>query len=321
MATVVLVIVSLTALAMLPPTLSSVGVRLHRTQANPGSLHQHRLKLGRPTGALAMYGCFSSRMIEHRVLKKAGLGATPAIRHNGLDAAAASVSAAAGANMENHRFFKAIKGEEVDQIPIWLFRQAGPYLPEYNKYKRENNVSFLDIIRSPEHSSQVAMQPLERYGLDAAILFSDILTIAEGMGMELQFPPGKGMTVSNVLQGPSDIDSTLIMEPSSLHGFCPRCRVITLDKNIDVGEALGALEETAWVTGRRATVQGNLDPQLLLANSTREAITGAVESMIARVGKQATIANLGGGLMGKEDPDLVAHYVEEVRRLSRRRAE
>jgi len=97
--------------------------------------------------------------------------------------------------------------------------------------------------------------------------------------------------------------------------------VITLDKNIDVGEALGALEETAWVTGRRATVQGNLDPQLLLANSTREAITGAVESMIARVGKQATIANLGGGLMGKEDPDLVAHYVEEVRRLSRRRAE
>ena len=87
----------------------------------------------------------------------------------------------------DYRFLKACRGEPVDATPIWIMRQAGRYLPEYRAIRK--NVPFLELCKTPEVAAEVTIQPIDRLGVDAAILFSDILIIAEAMGLPLEFNP------------------------------------------------------------------------------------------------------------------------------------
>jgi len=89
------------------------------------------------------------------------------------------------------RFLRALRREPVDRTPIWLMRQAGRYLPEY-RATRAKAGSFLAMAKNPEIACEVTLQPLARYDLDAAILFSDILTVPDAMGLELYFVEGEG---------------------------------------------------------------------------------------------------------------------------------
>ncbi|MBQ0752846.1 MAG: uroporphyrinogen decarboxylase [Gammaproteobacteria bacterium] len=93
--------------------------------------------------------------------------------------------------LKNDRFLKALAREPVDRTPIWMMRQAGRYLPEY-RASRAKAGSFMDLCTNPDMACEVTMQPLERYPLDAAILFSDILTIPDAMGLGLYFETGEG---------------------------------------------------------------------------------------------------------------------------------
>jgi uroporphyrinogen decarboxylase len=88
----------------------------------------------------------------------------------------------------NTRFLDACWGKPVDRTPVWLMRQAGRYLPEYMRVR--SNCSFLDLCKTPELAAEVTIQPVDILGVDAAILFSDILTPVEPMGMALDFVPG-----------------------------------------------------------------------------------------------------------------------------------
>ena len=90
------------------------------------------------------------------------------------------------APLKNDRFLRALKREPVDMTPVWMMRQAGRYLPEY-RASREKAGSFMDLCTNPDLACEVTMQPLARYPLDAAILFSDILTIPDAMGLGLYF--------------------------------------------------------------------------------------------------------------------------------------
>ncbi len=93
--------------------------------------------------------------------------------------------------LKNDTFLRALLRQPTDYTPIWLMRQAGRYLPEYCA-TRERAQDFLTLCKSPSLATEVTLQPLARYDLDAAILFSDILTIPDAMGLGLYFAPGEG---------------------------------------------------------------------------------------------------------------------------------
>lgn len=115
----------------------------------------------------------------------------------------------------NDRFLKACLGEAVDQTPLWLMRQAGRYLPEYNA-TRARAGSFLGLAKNPAYATEVTLQPLDRYPLDAAILFSDILTIPDAMGLGLKFTTGEGPSFERPLRTEAAIKKLHVADMNQL---------------------------------------------------------------------------------------------------------
>jgi uroporphyrinogen decarboxylase len=106
--------------------------------------------------------------------------------------------------LKNDTLIRALLREPVDRTPVWIMRQAGRYLPEYLKTRAEAG-SFMNLCQTPELACEVTLQPLRRFDLDAAIVFSDILTIPDVMGMGLYFEEGKGPIFANPIKSAQDI--------------------------------------------------------------------------------------------------------------------
>jgi len=107
--------------------------------------------------------------------------------------------------LKNNLLLRALLRQPVDRTPVWIMRQAGRYLPEYLK-TRSDAGSFMQLCQTPELACEVTLQPLRRFDLDAAIIFSDILTIPDAMGLGLYFVTGEGPRFENPIQSASDID-------------------------------------------------------------------------------------------------------------------
>lgn len=114
--------------------------------------------------------------------------------------------------LKNDRYLRALLKQSVDATPVWMMRQAGRYLPEY-KATRAQAGDFMSLCRNAELACEVTMQPLRRFDLDAAILFSDILTIPDAMGLGLYFEAGEGPKFSNPVQSQADVDKIGIPDP------------------------------------------------------------------------------------------------------------
>ena len=106
--------------------------------------------------------------------------------------------------MKDSKFLRALNLQPNTTPPVWFMRQAGRYLPEYQKI-RKNYSNFLDMCKQPKTCAELALQPIDRFGLDASILFSDILTIPDALNLGLAFHEGEGPKFSNPISCPQDI--------------------------------------------------------------------------------------------------------------------
>lgn len=114
-------------------------------------------------------------------------------------------------NLQNDLFLRACKRQPVERTPIWIMRQAGRYLPQYRAVREKSD--FLTMCKTPELAAEVTIQPVDLIGVDAAILFSDILVIPEAMGMHLEMNEGKGPVFHNPIRTDEDAKRLKKIEP------------------------------------------------------------------------------------------------------------
>lgn len=126
--------------------------------------------------------------------------------------------------MSERKVLKVLNGQTVTPPPIWLMRQAGRYLPEYRE-TRKTAGSFLDLCYNPELATEVTLQPIRRFGLDAAILFSDILVIPDALDRNVSFSEGKGPAMDPIdVNGIDRLDAAnVIAHLSPVLRLCPAC--------------------------------------------------------------------------------------------------
>jgi uroporphyrinogen decarboxylase len=120
--------------------------------------------------------------------------------------------------LKNDRFLRALMRQPVDVTPVWMMRQAGRYLPEY-RATRAKAGGFMDLCTNPQLACEVTLQPLERFNLDAAILFSDILTVPDAMGLGLYFEEGEGPRFKKTVRTEADIAALPVVNPRKDLGY------------------------------------------------------------------------------------------------------
>ncbi|XP_023333308.1 uroporphyrinogen decarboxylase [Eurytemora carolleeae] len=114
----------------------------------------------------------------------------------------------------NDRLLRAARGESVDAAPVWVMRQAGRYLPEFREMRAE--ADFFKICQTPELACEITLQPIRRFELDAAIIFSDILVVPQALGMKVEMKPGVGPVFDKPLVNPGDIDRLTIPDVNTV---------------------------------------------------------------------------------------------------------
>ncbi len=130
--------------------------------------------------------------------------------------------------IKNDLFLRALKGETVDRPPVWMMRQAGRYLPEFMELRKKYD--FFTRCQTPELASEITVQPIRRYGMDAAILFSDILVIPQAMNIEVQMKPNFGPYLPNPIRSSADLDSVIVPEVESALGYVMDAIAMTKEK-------------------------------------------------------------------------------------------
>jgi uroporphyrinogen decarboxylase len=114
-------------------------------------------------------------------------------------------------------FLRACRRQPTDRTPIWMMRQAGRYLPEYRAIREKHG--FLEMCKTPELACEVTLQPVDLVGVDAAILFADILLPLEGMGLELTFEKGEGPCIHNPVRSKADVEKLRVSDPYEDTGY------------------------------------------------------------------------------------------------------
>jgi len=130
--------------------------------------------------------------------------------------------------IKNDLFLKALRGESVNRPPVWMMRQAGRYLPEFMEIKKKYD--FFTRCQTPELASEITVQPIRRYGMDAAILFSDILVIPQAMNIEVEMKPGIGPWLPNPIRNENDLKEVIIPEIDETLGYVMDAIAMTKEK-------------------------------------------------------------------------------------------
>jgi uroporphyrinogen decarboxylase len=215
--------------------------------------------------------------------------------------------------MKNDRFLRALLRQPVDMTPVWIMRQAGRYLPEYRE-TRGRAKNFLKLCKTPELACEVTMQPLARFPLDAAILFSDILTIPDAMGLGLYFSEGEGPCFERPLRNKVEIDNLAIPDPNEELRYVMDA-VSLIRRELDGRVPLIGFAGSPWTlatymveggtTKTFSRVKGLMfeQPQAMhiLLDKLAQAITAYLNAQIAAGAQAVMIFDTWGGILTTRD--------------------
>jgi len=227
--------------------------------------------------------------------------------------------------LQNDRLIRALLRQPVDVTPVWMMRQAGRYLPEYLRVRKQAG-SFMALCTNPELACEVTLQPLERFPLDAAILFSDILTIPDAMGLGLYFEEGEGPRFKKPVRSTADVNALGIPDPETeLRYVMDAVRLIR--KSLDNRVPLIGFSGSPWTlatymvegssTKTFSHVKGMLysEPLLLhqLLDTVAASVTSYLNAQIAAGAQAVMIFDTWGGVLTPDDyRDFSLQYMQKI---------
>lgn len=227
--------------------------------------------------------------------------------------------------LKNDRFLRALMREPVDMTPVWMMRQAGRYLPEY-RATRSKAGDFMSLCQNPDLACEVTIQPLERFPLDAAILFSDILTIPDAMGLGLYFSEGEGPRFERPVQDEAAIAALGVPDPEDDLGYVMDA-VRTIRRELDGRVPLIGFSGSPWTlatymveggsTKNFAKVKGMMFDRPDLMHALLEKLTASVISylngQIAAGAQAVMIFDTWGGVLSPRDYEIFSlAYMERI---------
>jgi len=229
------------------------------------------------------------------------------------------------AELKNDRFLRALLGEPVDVTPVWMMRQAGRYLPEYRATRAQAG-DFLSLCKNNELACEVTIQPLERYELDAAILFSDILTIPDAMGLGLYFETGEGPRFKKIIRTEQDVADLPVPNAASDLDYVMNA-VKTIRRELNGRVPLIGFSGSPWTLATYMVEGGSskdfrhikqmmyATPEILheLLNKLAQSVTDYLNEQI-RCGAQAVqiFDTWGGALSGPMYREFSLKYMEQI---------
>ena len=230
--------------------------------------------------------------------------------------------------LKNDTFIKALLKQPTDYTPIWMMRQAGRYLPEYRKVREEAG-SFMAVCTNPELACEVTLQPLRRFDFDAAILFSDILTIPDAMGLGLYFTEGEGPKFKNPIRTAADIEKLPIPDPEiELRYVMDAVRLIR--KNLNGSVPLIGFSGSPWTLATYMIEGGSSknfakvkalmynNPALMhqLLDKLAQSVAAYLNAQIAAGAQAVMLFDTWGGMLSGDDyKEFSLHYAQQVRSL------
>jgi uroporphyrinogen decarboxylase len=225
----------------------------------------------------------------------------------------------------NDTFLRALLRQPVDYTPVWMMRQAGRYLPEY-RATRAKAGSFMELCKNPELACEVTLQPLERFPLDAAILFSDILTVPDAMGLGLYFAEGEGPHFERPVRTAADVAKIAVPDPEGELKYVMDA-VSTIRRELGGRVPLIGFSGSPWTlatymvegcgTKNFSQIKGMMfdRPDLLhtLLDKTAQSVTSYLNAQIARGAQAAMIFDTWGGVLAPQNyRDFSLAYMQQV---------
>jgi uroporphyrinogen decarboxylase len=227
--------------------------------------------------------------------------------------------------LKNDRYLRALLRQPVDVTPVWMMRQAGRYLPEY-KATRAQAGDFMSLCKHAELACEVTLQPLRRFPLDAAILFSDILTIPDAMGLGLYFETGEGPRFSNPVTCRADVDRLPVPDPEMELGYVMNA-VRTIRRNLNGEVPLIGFSGSPWtlatymVEGGSSKAFTRIKKMMYAEPATLHAMLDKLADSVIlylnaqiRAGAQSVMVfdTWGGVLTGRDYREFSLHYMHKI---------
>ncbi|MEW9798519.1 uroporphyrinogen decarboxylase [Alteromonas sp. CYL-A6] len=227
--------------------------------------------------------------------------------------------------LKNDRYLRALAKEPVDVTPVWMMRQAGRYLPEY-KATRAQAGDFMSLCKNAELACEVTLQPLRRYALDAAILFSDILTIPDAMGLGLYFEAGEGPRFKNPITCKADVEKIGNPDPEGELQYVMNA-VRTIRRELKGEVPLIGFSGSPWTLATYMVEGGTskaftkikkmafAEPQTLhlLLDKLADAVIDYLNAQIAAGAQSVMVFDTWGGVLSPRDYKLFSlQYMEKI---------